>query len=337
MTAVAAADPRLSVSTSLDTIIYNDGESTFAFHYAPASFVQFILNDNSNVNSGTAVNDGDVVKIGESAFGKGYDSTEYAGAWYPMGVVWSAPIVPVSDPYADAEIAAEDILYWVGTGDNKVVLAVNWADTALAWGYRFSEDSVMVVTVMDSIAAADPRFSYDTTGFYLTDIRFALSASDTLGITPYNYFESTCNHRMDAGLWQMLGDGDFEKWADPAAGTIVDSMSYEYGGQTYWYYIYVYLMPITPVSVPQVSGIRQSEAAMRVQLWPNPATNVLHVSFEQPVAATEATLYDASGRRVGSQAVAAGSTSLQIGVDQLPAGVYVLTIGNAAAKVAVRR
>ena len=63
----------------------------------------------------------------------------------------------------DATIDPADIRYWIGEGENEVVFIVNWAepDTALAWGYRFSEPSVTVERMMDDIAAADYRFSYD--------------------------------------------------------------------------------------------------------------------------------------------------------------------------------
>ena len=330
---VASADPRLTVSSTIDAIDWADGASTWHFHPAPASYVQFILNDNSNVNAGTAVAPGDMVKVGESAFGTGIDSTEYSGAWYPMSVVWSAPVQPV--PHPDAEIAADDILYWVGSGSHSVVMAINWADTALAWGYRFSEDTVTVQEVMDSIAAADPRFSYTIDYGYLTDIRFGLNATDTLGITPGSYFESTRNHVSDAGLYQKLVDGDFEKWADPAAGTLVDSMSYDYGGQTYWMYIYVYRMPVSPVSAPVPAGIGGVHISS-MSVWPNPAVQTVVVSFGAALSATEAAVYDLTGRKVASQAVAAGSESVALPVGQLPQGTYLLRVGSAAAKLVVK-
>ena len=214
-------------------------------------------------------------------------------------------------------------------------MAVNWADTALAWGYRFSTDSVTVQVMMTEIAAADPRFSYVTSGGYLTDIRFALSATDTLGITPGKYFESTRNLVSDAGLAQRIGNGDFEKWADPTAGTIIDSMSYAYGGQTYWYYKYVYMMPISPVSRPANSGIDALQP-VSVSLWPNPATEVVNVRFGSAVAAAEADLYDLTGRLVSRQAIAQGSTSLTLPVSQLPQGTYLLRIGSNSSKIVVR-
>ena len=181
--------------------------------------------------------------------------------WFEWdGSSFSAPtsidvLTYVEDPNApatpdEATIAATDIVYWVGEGSNQVVMAVNWADTALAWGYRF-DGTKTVNDMMDEIAAADPRFSYTMDGYYLNDINFN-AGSRTLAITPGNYWSSTNNGFMDMGMNQPLANGDFEKWADPAAGVIVDSTYDE--TYHYWWYTYVYPMAINAVSQPAGMG-----------------------------------------------------------------------------------
>ena len=149
----------------------------------------------------------------------------------------------------EATIAFSDIVYWVGTGSNEAVLAVNWADTALAWGYRWN-GTATVADMMDGIAAADPRFSYTGTGM-LNDILFN-DGTVSLAVTPGNWWGSTNNGIMDMGLGQTLSDGDFEKWADPAAGVIVDS-TYD-NTYNYWWYTYVYPMTIHAASQPLGAG-----------------------------------------------------------------------------------
>ena len=181
--------------------------------------------------------------------------------WFEWdGSSFSAPtsidvLTYVEDPNGpatpdEATIAASDIVYWVGEGSNQVVMAVNWADTALAWGYRF-DGTKTVNDMMDEIAAADPRFSYTMDGYFLGDINFN-AGSRTLAITPGNYWSSTNNGFMDMGMNQPLANGDFEKWADPAAGVIVDSTYDE--TYHYWWYTYVYPMAINAVSQPAAMG-----------------------------------------------------------------------------------
>ena len=198
--------------------------------------------------------------------------------WFEWdGSSFSAPtsidvLTYVEDPNApatpdEATIAASDILYWVGEGTNQVVMAVNWADTALAWGYRF-DGTKTVNDMMDEIAAADPRFSYTMDGYYLNDINFN-AGSRTLAITPGNYWSSTNNGFMDMGMNQPLANGDFEKWADPAAGVIVDSTYDE--TYHYWWYTYVYPMTIYPVSVPAPADATID--ASEIEYWVGEGTN----------------------------------------------------------------
>ena len=167
----------------------------------------------------------------------------------------SAPIDTVTPepPVAiDATIDSSDILFWVGTGSNHVILAVNWADIALAWGYRFNSDSVSTATMMADIAAVDSRFSY--TGA-ITDINYidtAAGMTDTLGISLNSYWSSLRNGTPDAGMGQMLGNGDFKKWGDPVVGVVVDSVYWEL--YHYMEYIKVFPMTIHPVTVPDTAG-----------------------------------------------------------------------------------
>lgn len=255
--------------------------------------------------------------------------------WMQMGTADTTimaidPNAPTDPQPEEATIAASDILYWVGTGAKEVVLAVNWADTALAWGYRF-DGTKSVSDMMNDIAAADPRFSYTVNSGFLGDILFVKADGDTLHKPAYSWWESKNNGISDAGMTQPLVNGDFEKWAVPEAGVIVDSMEYD----GFWYYTYVYTMPIHPVSVPTTEGITVAEG-MTLSVYPNPAVSSVNVSFNALESATEVVLFDMTGRRVAAMPVAAGCTEAQIAVNGLEGGVYLLRIADATAKVIVR-
>ena len=146
----------------------------------------------------------------------------------------------------EATIAASAVTYWVGTGSNQVVMAVNWADTALAWGVNFSTDSITSQAALDTIAANDPRFSWTTGSYGLGNITFTENGTTLTGDANH-FWESKRNTISDMGLSQNLGNGDFQKWANSAAGVVVDSM--EYSGV--WYYMHNYPMTIYPVTAPQ--------------------------------------------------------------------------------------
>ena len=236
---IVAYDSRFSYSVSsnfINSVAYNDAAN--GIHLTPSA--GWNCNNYNGVYNLTNLSTSTWLRISESTCSD-YDFTNVNNLIYASNPNATDP-APV-----EAIIAPEDILYWVGEGSNEAILAVNWADTALAWGYRWN-GTATVADMMDDIATADPRFSYTGTG-YLSDILFNDSIVSLAG-TPGNYWGSTNNGITDMGMGQTLANGDLEKWGDPAAGVIVDSM--EYGG--YWYYTYVYPMTIHPVSVPDTTG-----------------------------------------------------------------------------------
>lgn len=151
--------------------------------------------------------------------------------------------------HAEASISASEITFWAGTGDNQAILAVNWREAALAWGIRFAADTIPVQAAMDTITAADPRFSYsiDNHG-QLDDIRFIENGT----LLSDNIWESKNNGETDRGLNQTLMNGDFEKWCTPAAGFVYDSVYSDNGS---WHPLYTYPMAINAVTAPQFFNI----------------------------------------------------------------------------------
>ena len=262
MDTIAAYDSRFNYSgggSIIYDVTYQDANYNLTMTQ-PTGFVMYNVNG-TLANFGYTemyVSQGDLIKVGNT------DCATMTGDpsdWMTMGYAWQTPIVPVSAPAGpigptpeEATIAFSDILFWVGTGSNEAVMAVNWADTALAWGYRW-DGTATVADMMAHIAAADPRFSYSGTGM-ISDINYidtAAGMTTPLGITSGNWWGSTNNGVMDMGMAQTLNNGDLEKWADSSTGILVDSVWVnEYGG--YWNYIYVYPMTIYPVTVPDTTG-----------------------------------------------------------------------------------
>ena len=191
----------------------------------------------------------DVTSSTNSTTGPGY---RYCGIDNLVVALDTTPDTPEPPAPEDATIAANDIIFWVGTGSNSVVMAVNWADTALAWGYRFDSASVTAHQMIHDIAAVDPRFSYTGTGF-IDDINYidtAAGMTDTLGITPGNYWWSLLNHVNGWGLSDVLHNGDFYKWGDLSVAVITDSTNMG----SYVDYTYVWPYTIYPVTVPDTTA-----------------------------------------------------------------------------------
>lgn len=63
------------------------------------------------------------------------------------------------------------------------------------------------------------------------------------------------------------------------------------------------------------------------RIYPNPASDVLHASFELPrTMRLQASLRDLSGRTVLQQSQTAGSGAFRLDLSQLPAGIYIFTV-----------
>ena len=276
--AIAAADPRFWTvgSPSLNGDIHfviDNGDTLGLSPVDPTMGYNFWWTNLNGVSVGSGaastLHNGDVFKYGDMNSATGWDAL---GSYY-MEEAWNTIPTPVSVPTSgntptEATIAFSDILYWVGEGTNEAVLAVNWADTALAWGYRWNGNAT-VESMMAAIAAADPRFDYSGTG-WLNDITFN-DGTVSLAGTPGNYWGSTNNGIMDAGMTQTLANGDFEKWGDPAAGVIVDSNNY---GGPVWYYTYAYPMTIYPVSVPGAAPVVEATIdASAIEYWVGEGVN----------------------------------------------------------------
>ena len=135
----------------------------------------------------------------------------------------------------DATIDPADIRYWIGEGENQVVFIVNWAepDTALAWGYRFADETVTIKDVMDGIAAVDYRFSYDATeseyGYWLNDIFFNDGILD-LSLTEPGWVSYLVNGNPSWNYFdaQTLVNNDYVKWGDTYCGTMIDPENWIY-------------------------------------------------------------------------------------------------------------
>jgi hypothetical protein len=238
--------------------------------------------------SSAMVSNGDFVKLADTYVGVAIDSSYDYGYW-DYTYVWPKTIYPVTLPVdpEDVEINSDDILYWVGTGSNEMVMAINWADpdTCLAWGVKFNGSSITNAQALDSIALADPRFSYSGIGM-LDELFFIIDNNDTLRLTPESFWSNNVNGYQSSGINAQLHDGDFSKWGDIAVGIGYDYM--DWGGGDLWPMGMAWLTHVTPVSVPQEAPEDAMISADDIIYWVGNGENevVFVVNFCTPEAET---------------------------------------------------
>ena len=217
MDKITEVDSRLSYTPGpwgLGDILFNDG--TLEMGITAGGYWMFNV-DGEMAQVGydqQTVANGNYVKWGDTNCGTMVDPETWA-------YVWEAPVAAIYPLADEATIEFSAIRYWIGEGENEVVLAVNWnePDTCLAWGYRFSEENVTVKNVMDAIKAADPRFDYVDIGWGIGDIYYTEGDLDLALYGTYWLYNVNGSMAMLGFDQQTVVDGDFIKWGDESCAT----------------------------------------------------------------------------------------------------------------------
>lgn len=320
VTAIVAADPNFTFGSSggsITHVAYNNG--TIVCPDMGGSLM-YSINGNYDVVSQslifTVLSDGDYFQLVEY-------SDCYDDYW---NNVWSNPsLMPTNNIYypvnpnapvihEDASISADDIVYWVGNGENEIVFAVNWCnpDTVMAWGVRFSGESAVVADIINTIELYDDRIDFEGEG-YITNITFDNALLE--GYVPQLYWMYGVNGEGATGVaQQVVHHGDFIKFGDAACGVLVDTINY----------IYVWETPVQPVELPAPStehfdGIVGSEGCQAVRFddpsilaW---ASNCVVTRGYQDIAAGEGSALanfgsDEDGTGPSSESTVSGVVSL---------------------------
>lgn len=241
---IATYDSRFSYEYSgslISNVEYNDSamslssEYNYWCYYKNGDWGQSAYGNEPTTN-------GDVIEMSGSCL---FGMTDAVAATNPNS---NPPVPTVPDTVA---IDSADILYWAGAenGAHWAVVSVCWAERCLAWGVRFDEDSISLQSAMDAIACSDFRFSYSAGNWGVADILFNDYAGNSMALSEvpagYNYWWCNLNGWAAPTGYDalMLSDGDFVKWGDAAAGTVVDSAG-GYPTQLAWH------TPVEPAVIP---------------------------------------------------------------------------------------
>ncbi len=315
MDGIAAADYRFSYDSPngswLNDIFFKDGILDLSL--TEPMWVSYLVNGESSWNTFDVqtLADGDYVKWGDTYCGTMVDPENYI-------YVWEEEVVAVYHIAYEAKIEPEEILYWVGEGQRELVFAVNWnnPNKCLAWGYRFNDQIIVVKDVMDAIAEADPRFAYDASLGYVSNITFD-DGDLHLALSGMYFMFNVNGFSAYLGYEEMpVEAGSFIKWGDESCGTEIAPWTY------------VWEQEVEPVWVP--TGVNENQN-YTLSVYPNPAVNEAFVTIEN-AGMTTISMYDMQGRMVStvSTDVMAGE-QVRISTEMLNAGVYFVTVNNEGA------
>ena len=336
LTDIATADSRLTVIGSAPTNItyvddvYNltmcpnpDAQWGDPDYDIPMHSVNGLMGQ--NMMAAEPIYNNDFVKIGGVACGI------MSADW--SAISWTTEIMPATDPDAggeveDAIINPEDILYWIGEGENKVVVAISWcsySETALAWGYRFDGEATVFQALTD-IAAVDDRLTVigdaPSNITYVDDnynLTMCPNPDAQWGDPDYDVPMHSVNGMMGMNMMaaEPIHNDDFVKIGGVACGIMSadwTTISWE--------------TPIEPASI--YTGLNENQT-MTLSVYPNPAVDEAYVTLEN-AGVNEVVVYDVQGRLVSKVSVnVEAGEQVRISTATLNAGVYFVTVSNDSA------
>ena len=225
----------------------------------------------------------------------------------------------------DATIDPADIQYWIGEGENEVVVALSWCshtETALAWGYRFDGDATVFQALTD-MAAADSRLtvigSAPTNITYVDDeydLTMCPNPNAQWGDPDYDVPMHSVNGLMGMNMMaeEPIHNNDFVKIGGYACGIISAD----------WTTI-AWEQPIEPAI--DNTGVNENQSNTLV-VYPNPAVNEAFVAVES-AGMTTVSVYDIQGRLVSEQSVdAKAGEQVRISTEMLNTGMYFITVSD---------
>ena len=307
---IAAADYRFSYDGAnnwLSDLYFNDGVLDLSL--SGMWWMYIVSGEMAGLGYAqqTIVN-GDYVKWGDESCGIIVDPDNW-------GYVWTKEVAAVYPLAEEAMIDFDDILFWIGEGENEAVMCVNWNEPniALAWGFRFDGEYLILKEIMDGIADADPRFAYDASFGYVSDITFNDGELD-LSLAGMYFMYNINGYAAWYGFdEQTIVNGDFIKWGDESCGTEIAQWTY------------VWTQPVEPVSAYDALTENQVNT---LSIYPNPAINETFVTVES-AGLNEVSVYDIQGRLISKESVMANEgEQVRLSTETLTSGVYFVRVSN---------
>ncbi|MDR1345445.1 MAG: T9SS type A sorting domain-containing protein [Bacteroidales bacterium] len=256
--------------------------------------------------------------LGSVTLGSSIDVTgDVANSSYTLSNIQSDSTITVL--YAidkNNALTQNDILYWVGEGSNKVIFAVNWCEKSLAWGYRFSADSVLVSDIFSAIKAADSRFNYTFAGDLIQTVTYTDNINN-LSITGGNWVYNVNEEPvMNFFTQQWVRNND-----EIESGDYGCALSDNFGN-------FVWTAGITPVSTP-VNIVSPNNDNVKFALYPNPAKDYIYLSINGIEGDVFMQIVDISGKAImAQQFVASSQTVKNLDISTLTQGAYFVTLQN---------
>lgn len=250
----------------------------------------------------------------------------FTGTWQRVSVSVNAPF---NQTYSDQNLRIESV-FNINIIDEQVVASIG--GSYVNFGYAFSitkpvqdidnaNSAWRVKWVQDSLPGAGSFYEHLTNLFKDSHDTIWASVSSSGNEINNSLYTSPL---LAAEPWSLTMDSITEQtgrflFAEAAHGRLY-SLSYFTGSQ-----VFVRATASGPVAVKEIPRVPENNW----QLFPNPATTYVQLRnpTNSPVETLRITMYDALGNKLGEQHINQQNQVIPLS-DKLPAGLYVLSIGN---------
>lgn len=176
------------------------------------------------------------------------------------------------------------------------------------------------------------RYAVSNFGAYFSNDSVSMPTVDILPFTPQinnpagNYFTDTLNWMPFTGTYLAQGGekyvilGNFNPASQP-----IDTLYQYYGDASYSNWAYYYIDDVSLIDLDSALTVKENEAKAQVEVFPNPATGVLNVKLYAPYLQYH--IADLKGTTL-IQNYIGNQTQIQIDIDELPRGFYVINLIN---------
>ncbi|MDR2825094.1 MAG: DUF4430 domain-containing protein [Prevotellaceae bacterium] len=214
-------------------------------------------------------------------------------------------------------ITTDDIVYWIGQGDKKAILAVNWCTKSFAWGYKFNGDNVIVADVLAAIKAVDSRFDYAAASGWLSNITYQDNDYNLTLVGDYWMYNVNENGAMGIDN-QSVANNDVIEFGDESCGRADD------------YWNYVWTAEITPVAELIDNATANANIDELINIYYS--NNNINVKINGLQGDILLTITDISGKLIEKTAFEVNNAAeKQISTNNFAKGVYFITLQNKTA------
>ncbi len=266
------------------------------------------------------------------------------------GANWTSYGTSEGLPFGGVASIAENAsgTYYIGTALGGITVSINFLLTEITENEGLLNDKVRAIVIDDAgnkwVGTSDGISVFDNSDQLVAQhtTMFTLPAPDTLNPVEDVVIDSQGN--VWAGIYvdYLVTEGGITAYngtdwtqydvSNGLIGPVVRQLAVD-GDDNIWVATSTGISKISGIDLN--TGIPNTEEISRLNIYPNPATDILTVELPSKADMEQLEFYDASLRLVKSENINQSNSTVQVSVVDLPRGVYLLQMRQSVSRLIV--